>query len=78
MFFVALLFVDSSNGCNCDKNDFNWREDSGLLTDKSKLPVIQMRFGDTGVNETGYHTLGKLECFGPPLNNKMLCIVLRI
>ena len=56
--------ADSNNGCNCDKNDGNWREDSGLLTDKSKLPVIQLRFGDTGVNETGHHTLGKLECYG--------------
>ena len=52
-------------GCNCDKNDFVWREDSGLLTDKTKLPVIQLRFGDTGDSkEQGYHTLGKLECFG--------------
>ena len=52
-------------GCNCDKNDFVWREDSGLLTDKTRLPVIQLRFGDTGDSkEQGYHTLGKLKCFG--------------
>ena len=55
-------------GCNCDKNDWNWREDSGLITDKFKLPVTQLRFGDTGViesmNEKGYHTLGKLRCYG--------------
>ena len=60
--------ADRSYGCNCDKNDWNWREDSGLLADKSKLPVIQMRFGDTGEfvshNESGYHTLGPLECYG--------------
>ena len=58
--------ADSRHGCNCDKNDGNWREDSGLLTDKSKLPVIRMRFGDTGILglEEGYHTLGKLECYG--------------
>ena len=50
--------------CNCDKNDFVWREDSGFLTIKSDLPVIQLRFGDTGdANEEGYHTLGKLECY---------------
>ena len=64
--------ADSSYGCNCDKNDWNWREDSGLLTDKSKLPVIQMRFGDTDLwgsgDEKGYHTLGKLECYGLILN----------
>ena len=41
-------FAGSSDGCNCDKNDFVCREDSGLLTDKTKLPVKQLRFGDTG------------------------------
>ena len=51
--------------CNCDKNDFTWREDSGFLTNKSHLPVIQLRFGDTGhFGEKAYHTLGKLECYG--------------
>ena len=52
--------------CNCDANDRTWREDSGLLTDKSKLPVIQLRFGDTGDPrvEKGFHTLGKLKCYG--------------
>ena len=53
-------------GCNCDKNDRKWREDSGFLTDKTKLPVKQLRFGDTGYSDSdqGYHTLGKLKCFG--------------
>ena len=57
--------ADSSYRCNCDKNDYVWREDSGLLTNKSHLPVIQLRFGDTGdAGEEGYHTLGKLKCYG--------------
>ena len=58
--------ADSSYGCNCDKNDRVWREDSGLLTDKTKLPVKQLRFGDTygGSSQQGYHTLGKLICYG--------------
>ena len=56
--------ADSSYGCNCDKNDPVWREDSGLLTDKTKLPVKQLRFGDVSTGEEGYHTLGKLKCFG--------------
>ena len=59
--------ADSSYGCNCDKNDKALREDSGLLTDKTKLPVKQLRFGDTGhsgFGEYGYHTLGKLKCYG--------------
>ena len=57
--------ANPSYGCNCDKNDRVWREDSGLLTDKTHLPVKQLRFGDTGSSfEQGYHTLGKLKCYG--------------
>ena len=57
--------AEPSYGCNCDKNDNVWREDSGFLTDKTKLPVKQLRFGDTGESgEKGYHTLGKLKCYG--------------
>ena len=57
--------VNPSFPCNCDENDQVWREDSGLLTHKSDLPVSQLRFGDTsGSSEKGYHTLGKLKCYG--------------
>ena len=57
--------ADPRYGCNCDKNDNVWREDSGLLTDKTKLPVKQLRFGDAGDSgNQGYHTLGKLKCYG--------------
>ena len=60
--------ADPSYWCNCDKNDAVWREDSGLLTEKSALPVKELRIGDTGVyegvDEMGYHTLGKLRCYG--------------
>jgi len=51
--------------CNCDTDDLVWREDSGLLVEKRYLPVSQLRFGDTKKEEEeGYHTLGKLKCFG--------------
>ncbi|CAB4037741.1 Hypothetical predicted protein, partial [Paramuricea clavata] len=51
--------------CNCNANDMTWREDSGYLTDKNTLPVTELRFGDTGSgSEKGYHTLGKLRCWG--------------
>ena len=57
--------ADSEHACNCDKNDDVWREDSGLLTDKTKLPVIELRFGDTDKpTEEGYHALGKFMCYG--------------
>ena len=59
--------ADPRHVCNCDKNDAVWREDSGLLTDKKKLPVKQLRFGDaSGSIEMGYHTLGKFKCYGTP------------
>jgi len=51
-------------GCNCDKNNPVWREDSGILTEKTHLPVKQLRFGNTGSSDKGYHTLGKLKCYG--------------
>ena len=58
--------ANSYYGCNCDKQDNVWREDSGLLTDKTHLPVKQLRFGDTPYYtlDQGYHTLGKLKCYG--------------
>lgn len=57
---------DSSKPCNCNANiEGITLEDSGLLTDKSALPVSQLRFGDAGdATEQGWHTLGKLYCYG--------------
>ena len=57
--------ADTSYGCNCDKKDNLWREDSGLLTEKAYLPVTQLKCGDTDdPDEQGYHTLGKFKCYG--------------
>ena len=51
--------------CNCYNGKSGWREDSGLLTDKSALPVSQIRLADLDhSSEEGYHTLGKLKCYG--------------
>ncbi|KAL9952561.1 hypothetical protein ACROYT_G039830 [Oculina patagonica] len=58
---------DLRRKCNCHNigTDTGWREDSGLLTDKSTLPVTQIRLGDLDQShEEGYHTLGKLKCYG--------------
>ena len=53
-----------SRKCNCPPRG-GWSEDSGLLKDKSTLPVTQIRLGDLdGSHEQGYHTLGKLKCYG--------------
>lgn len=56
----------TGGACNCDANDRTWREDSGMLIDKSTLPVTQLRFGDTADprDEKGFHTLGKFKCYG--------------
>ena len=55
----------NSKKCNCHNSASGWREDSGLLTDKSVLPVTQIRLGDLDLSyEEGYHTLGKLKCYG--------------
>ena len=55
----------SGQKCNCYNGGSSWREDSGLLTDKSALPVTQIRLADLDdASEQGYHTLGKLKCYG--------------
>ena len=60
--------VDPKYDCNCDSEKSQWLEDSGFLSDKSTLPVSEMRFGDTGdQEEKGYHTLGKFMCVGNPI-----------
>ena len=60
--------VDPKYDCNCDSEKSQWLEDSGFLSDKSTLPVSEMRFGDTGgQKEKGYHTLGKFMCVGNPI-----------
>ncbi|XP_033106006.1 neurexin-4-like [Anneissia japonica] len=49
--------------CNCDVNDGVPRQDHGYLTDKAALPVLELRFGDTGSQtEKGVYTLGPLQC----------------
>ena len=54
----------SGRKCNCPSNQ-GWSADSGLLTDKSTLPVSQIRLGDlNSSSEEGYYTLGKLKCYG--------------
>ena len=55
----------SGKKCNCHDSNRGWTEDSGLLTDKSALPVSQIRLADLDASdEEGYHTLGKLKCYG--------------
>ena len=50
--------------CNCNANDAVWRFDEGYVTDKSRLPITEVIFGDTGgADEEGKHAIGRLECY---------------
>ena len=49
--------------CNCDANDNVLRHDEGYITDKRRLPLTEVRLGDTGsANEWGSYTIGPLLC----------------
>lgn len=64
----TLTCISNKQNCNCDTENSEWLEDSGYLSDESTLPVTQLRFGDTDhKDEVGYHTLGKLVCYGQRL-----------
>ncbi|KAJ8377556.1 hypothetical protein AAFF_G00256200 [Aldrovandia affinis] len=57
--------TDPKYYCNCDADQKQWREDSGLLVYKDNLPVNQVAVGDT--NRPGSEaklTVGPLRCQG--------------
>ena len=61
---MANKCVQPEQACNCDENDFKWREDSGLLTYKPDLPVSKLRFGEISYGrEDAFFTLGELKCY---------------
>ena len=48
--------------CICHQNTV-WSQDEGYLTEQIDVPVMTLKYGDTGgVSEEGYHTLGPLIC----------------
>jgi len=55
--------VIPSKKCNFDENDYNWREDEGLVTKKEDLPITAMNAGETGSSyEKLFYTIGPLMC----------------
>lgn len=52
--------------CNCDSGiSDEFLVDDGFLRHKEHLPVMELRFGDTGIigdHKKGYHELGPLRC----------------
>ena len=51
----------NSKKCNCYNGGSGWREDSGLLTDKSALPMIQIRLGDLDDSSEEGSSIGRTE-----------------
>lgn len=52
--------------CNCDAvGKYQESQDNGYINDKDKLPIKEVRFGNTfNTGQYGYHKIGPLECFG--------------
>ena len=54
---------DGGGVCNCKTyGPRGWRNDSGLLTDRSSLPVTQLTFGS--MSGESYYTLKTFKCYG--------------
>ena len=53
-------------------------EDSGTLTEKDKLPIMEITLKDTGEpNEYAYATVGPLRCFqGKTFTNILTCKII--
>ncbi|XP_051542697.1 contactin-associated protein-like 2 isoform X2 [Myxocyprinus asiaticus] len=57
--------TDSKYYCNCDADQKQWRDDSGLLVYKDHLPVSQVAVGDTNrPSSEAKLTVGPLRCHG--------------
>ncbi|EFX79914.1 hypothetical protein DAPPUDRAFT_224885 [Daphnia pulex] len=57
--------VESTMMCNCDSTAPVQLVDSGVITDKTVLPITRLNFGRTQLeSSSGVHTLGRLECTG--------------
>ena len=64
--FLHFLGCDKGERrCNCDVNDVYWRRDDGYITDRSFLPITELRLSDTDhKSEQMLYTVGDLECTG--------------
>ena len=51
--------------CNCDANKPSELSDVGIITNSTAFPITELRFGGLEFDsQSGFHTLGKLECSG--------------
>jgi len=64
----TVVFHSFRYPCNCDAGLASIDVfDDGYLTEKDRLPVTQLHFGDTGLigdDKWGKHLLGPLRCMG--------------
>ena len=50
--------------CNCDRKDYVLRYDGGRATERHRLPITEVRIGDTGNSyEKKSYTVGPLICY---------------
>lgn len=57
--------LDKELGCNCNSVSPIPTSDTGLITDKTLLPVTRLNFGRILTPPaSGRHTLGRMTCFG--------------
>ncbi|CAH1775387.1 unnamed protein product [Owenia fusiformis] len=64
-----------SETCNCDAQQAKWTSDEGNLEHKEHLPVMELRFGDTGsINSAnrGRHLLEQLICYKDSLFDNVI------
>ncbi|XP_064597589.1 neurexin-4-like [Liolophura sinensis] len=63
--------------CNCDAQEAYEVSDDGYLTNKTHLPVTQVRFGDTGTSQDtkfASYLVGDVECSGDAVLEKTVTI----
>ena len=69
----------ATNPCNCDASLAQPDVfDDGFITEKIRLPVMELHFGDTGTlsdEKWGKHTLGPLRCEGDCKRVQMIYII---
>ncbi|XP_071501088.1 uncharacterized protein [Diadema antillarum] len=53
---------DDSLGCNCDAGSSNRLEDNGWITDRTKLPVTQIRAGGTSGSKEAIVKFAYMDC----------------
>ncbi|CAG0891374.1 unnamed protein product [Darwinula stevensoni] len=57
--------VDPTLPCNCDAEAPQWESDSGAITNRTALPITELRFGGLRLDfQQARHTLGALVCKG--------------